>query len=241
MKEILAGQNFFHFSSTNKMSAWPHKINTIIFDNDGTFLDSLNIYIDATEQVIGQPIRDTFYKKVNGMNAYNVAKNSIAEFHMNMTPEQFLEKRDKIVVELLGDVNPFPGAPELAKEFKRRGYKIGLATSSNNFFTDLKFSKLPELKSLFDVIITCDDVKEAKPDPEIFLQCAKKLGAKPENCLVFEDAMNGIVAANRAGMASAFFANGNMNYKDDFEKIGGIPNTVFQRYDEFDRSAFTWE
>ena len=87
--------------------------------------------------------------------------------------------------------------------------------------------------------MTSNDVKKAKPDPEIFLKCAEKLGNfDPSNILVFEDAMNGIKAANEAGMASAFFANGKNDYDKIFDKFGCNPSYVFQSYNAFDMSKF---
>ena len=224
------------------MTCWSHPIKAIIFDNDGTFLDTIPLYVSATRESMGVDMTDEFYKSVNGMDAKTVCAKAIEYFDLNTTPEMLLEKRNKIMIKLLPDSKPFPGSVELIRQFKEAGKKVGLATSTDAEYTQLKFSKQHELRQLFDAVVTRDDVVKAKPDPEIFLNCAQKLGDfKPENILVFEDAINGIIAANRAGMATAYFANGNTNYEEDFQKYGGNPSYVFQKYSEFDKSQFVWE
>lgn len=223
------------------MSCWPHPIKAIIFDNDGTFSDTLDIYIEAINRVIGTPMSQEFIDRVNGMDATTVAKKSIEEYKLNIEVDDFNTQRDSYLMDLLKRCKPFPGVVELAKKLKQKGYKIGLATSDNLERTKAKFENKQDILPIFDVIMTCDNVKNAKPDPEIFIECAKKLGiSDPCNVLVFEDAINGIIAANRAGMASAFFANGKKNVEENFSKFKCNPSYIFQKYDEFDMSKFNW-
>lgn len=222
------------------MTCWKHPIKSIIFDNDGTFLDTIGFYIKASNILLGQPMSQDFYNSINGMDAKSVSQKIVTEYKLDMTAAEFLSKRDVIVNKLLLDSKPFPGVVDLIKKFKNNGYKIGLATSADCEKTKIKFSHQPEILNLFDVVMTSNDVKKAKPDPEIFLKCAQKLGNfDPSNILVFEDAMNGIKAANDAGMASAFFANGN-NDVNIFERFNCKPSYVFQSYNDFDMSKFIW-
>lgn len=223
------------------MNCWQHPIKAIIFDNDGTFLDTNGAYIEAINLVIGQPMSQEFFNSINGTGAKAASEKIVAEFKLNMTPNEFLTKRDAIVSKLLIDSKPFPGVVELARKFKKMGYKIGLATSADEDKTKIKFSNQPDVLSIFDVVLTSKDVNKLKPNPEIFLKCAEKLGNfDPSNVLVFEDAINGIKAANNAGMASAYFANGNNDYNKIFDKSGCSPSYVFQNYNDFDMSKFIW-
>ncbi|KAK8871366.1 Pseudouridine-5'-phosphatase [Tritrichomonas musculus] len=220
---------------------WPHPIKAILFDNDGTFLDTMGVFIEAMNNAIGQPMTQEFINRVNGMETNKVSKEAILEYRLNLSLDEFNQKRDFLLCDLLLDCKPFSGVVELAKNFKNNGYKIGLATSDTYQKTKIKFSKKPDVWPVFDVVMTRDDVKQAKPDPEIFLKCAKRLGINdPANVLVFEDAVNGIKAANSAGMASAFFANGNSDCEKYFEKYGGSPSYIFQKYEDFDMSKFIW-
>lgn len=223
------------------MACWPHPIKAIIFDNDGTFLDTIGIYVEAINKVIGKPMSQDFINRVNGMDANSVAKKAIEEYQLNITIEEFNSRRDIFLSDLLIDSQPFPGVVELAKRFKKKGYKIGLATSDDSSRTKIKFTNKPDILPIFDVIMTCDDVKQAKPNPEIFIECSKKLGiSDPSNVIVFEDAINGIKAANGAGMASAFFANEKSDCEEIFDKFECHPSYIFQKYDEFQESKFIW-
>lgn len=220
---------------------WPYPIKAILFDNDGTFLDTMGAFILAMNNAIGQPMTQEFINRVNGMETNKVSTEAINEYKLNLSLDEFNKKRDILLCDLLLECKPFTGVVELAKNFKNNGHKIGLATSDTYQRTKLKFTNKPDILPVFDVIITRDDVKQAKPDPEIFLKCAKKLGViNPQNVLVFEDAVNGIKAANSARMASAFFANGNSEIEKYFEEYGGEPSYIFQKYEDFDMSKFIW-
>ncbi|MFH1510098.1 MAG: HAD family phosphatase, partial [Candidatus Woesearchaeota archaeon] len=89
------------------------------------------------------------------------------------------------------------GARQLIKKLKKNGYKIGLGTSSNKYKVKFVLSKLGMSKT-FDTVVTSNDIRKGKPDPEIYLLTAKKL--KASECIVFEDAPLGVEAAKRAGM-----------------------------------------
>ena len=77
---------------------------------------------------------------------------------------------------------------------------MALATGASREKLEFILKKF-QIKQFFDAIITADDVENGKPDPEVFLKAAQKLGVDPENCIVMEDASNGAEAAKAAGMA----------------------------------------
>jgi beta-phosphoglucomutase len=91
----------------------------------------------------------------------------------------------------------FPGVKQLIRDLKSNGIKVGLASSSKNAKTVIK---LLHIQNEFDAIVDGTMIEHSKPHPEIFLLTAKKLGVKPEECLVFEDAEAGVAAALAAGM-----------------------------------------
>ena len=95
------------------------------------------------------------------------------------------------------------GFCELVDYLKRGGYKIALATSSDRQRAAKLFAKNNlNLNEIFDGTVFCDDVKVSKPDPEIFLKAAQKLGMAPCECIVLEDSLNGLLAARLGGFAS---------------------------------------
>lgn len=103
-------------------------------------------------------------------------------------------------VKLLEKINPgdcYPGAVNFIKALRQKGIKTALCSSSKNGMMVLEALGL---KNLFDTVITGHDIKKSKPDPEIFLLAASKLGMPPADCLVFEDAASGVEAALAAKM-----------------------------------------
>jgi HAD superfamily hydrolase (TIGR01509 family) len=98
-----------------------------------------------------------------------------------------------------GQVKPVSGALELIRELRSKGLKMAIGTSSQRELAHLFLSELG-LKKMFKVIVTLDDVKNGKPDPEIFLLAAEKLQVAPEECVVIEDGRSGMQAAKAAEM-----------------------------------------
>jgi beta-phosphoglucomutase len=89
------------------------------------------------------------------------------------------------------------GVKPLISKMRAMGLKIGLASSSKNAKMVLDLLHIP---ALFDVVVDGNMVTHSKPDPEIFLLAATRLGVSPSDCLVFEDAEAGVEAALKAGM-----------------------------------------
>ena len=92
-----------------------------------------------------------------------------------------------------------PGAAELLKKLREEGKKIALVTSSDRTKMEFLFGRHPELREAFDVIITGDMVSHGKPDPEGYLKAAELLGLRAEECVVFEDSLQGLGAGRAAG------------------------------------------
>lgn len=98
-------------------------------------------------------------------------------------------------------VDPIPGSLELIEELREAGFKLAVASSSIRAFIDTVLGTL-DIRNRFDAIVSIEDVERGKPDPEIFLLAARRMGVKPIECFVIEDAISGIKAAKRAGMRS---------------------------------------
>lgn len=91
-----------------------------------------------------------------------------------------------------------PGAPEFVSSLRSEGVRTAIVTSSNNRKMEAVFARCPELRGLFDAVVTSESVSKSKPDPECYLLGAKLLGAG--SAWVFEDSISGL----RAGAASGF-------------------------------------
>lgn len=92
------------------------------------------------------------------------------------------------------------GAKEYVMLLRKHGVKTAIVTSSNNQKMENAYREHPELKELFDLILTADMFTHSKPNPDCFLTAASKLGCTPEECIVFEDSLHGLQAGRSAGM-----------------------------------------
>jgi HAD superfamily hydrolase (TIGR01509 family) len=100
----------------------------------------------------------------------------------------------------------YPWSTALLREARRAGYPVGIATMSHRKHAVLVLERL-ELTAEIDALVTREDVRHAKPSPEIYLLIAQRLGAEPRDCFVLEDSVPGIRAANAAGMCCVAITN----------------------------------
>ncbi len=96
-------------------------------------------------------------------------------------------------------VAPVPGFVEFVQELKAHSVRTAVGTSAPRINLDFVLDRIP-LRPYFDVLIDSSDVIRGKPDPEIYLKAAGRLGCPPEFCLVFEDSFAGIQSGRNAGM-----------------------------------------
>ncbi|CAG8468403.1 46349_t:CDS:2 [Gigaspora margarita] len=134
----------------------------------------------------------------------------INETGIDMTVEEYSKERDKGLLERFPTIKLMPGVMRLVKHLKAHNIPIAVATSSLRNSFEIKSTNLREFFSMFDGIVCGNDpeVKCGKPAPDIFLVASKEIGSPPvEQCLVFEDAINGIKAAKNAGMNVVWVAH----------------------------------
>uniref|UniRef100_UPI0026033828 HAD family hydrolase n=1 Tax=uncultured Anaerovibrio sp. TaxID=361586 RepID=UPI0026033828 len=110
-------------------------------------------------------------------------------------------------------ITTMPGVRELLERLKAAGYVIGLGSSSTMEMIQLVLGRFG-LRDYFRVLVSGDELPRSKPDPLIFLTVAEKLGVKPENCTVIEDAYAGVTAAKAAGMRCIGYYNPNSGPQD---------------------------
>lgn len=193
----------------------------VIFDWDGTLADTLPVVVSVFQKVlrdIGCQVSDEFLVKRIGIGARNMFKDALRSngiLFNETTIDELMEKKTKIQIKILDQIQLFAGATELL-ELLRPKLKLALATMSNRNIID-RMLKIKGLTGYFDYIITADEVSKPKPDPEVFLTCASKIGCPPEKCLVIEDSIFGIVAAKKANMSCIAIPSGAYS-KDDLKK-----------------------
>jgi len=181
-----------------------------IFDMDGLLLDTEDIYEGAVRDVLkmyGKPYPKEVRMKILGTTEQTTAKIAVDSLNLPITVTKFRELFRGLLRKRLGDLSMLRGAERLIRHLHEEKVPFALATSSSKEMAELKMTNHAELFSLFHHHVygsTDPDVIEGKPAPDIFIVAGKRFPdrPKPENCLVFEDAPNGVRAATLAGMQS---------------------------------------
>jgi beta-phosphoglucomutase len=181
-------------------------IKACIFDLDGVIVDTAHYHYMAWRRLANElgfdlSIADNEkLKGVSRMHSLEIILNLGGVSLSDHDKEVLANKKNSWFVDYLERMAPdeiFPGVKPLLNELRRRGIKVALASSSKNAKTVIQ---LLHIQNEFDVIVDGTMTVNSKPDPEIFLLAAKKLGLDPKDCLVFEDAEAGVEAALAAGM-----------------------------------------
>ncbi|NQU17594.1 MAG: beta-phosphoglucomutase family hydrolase [Candidatus Saganbacteria bacterium] len=174
-----------------------------IFDLDGVIVNTVPVHFKAWKKMFeeyGHPFNfDDYLAKVDGIPRIPGAKAILTE----LSEEKIIEasnKKQTYFREFLDSepIEIFESSVKLIKEMKQKGVKLAAASSSKNATFILE--KI-ELMSYFDANVSGGDLKKGKPDPEIFLSAAQKMGCDPSECIVFEDAKLGVEAAVRGSFA----------------------------------------
>ena len=183
------------------MNVYPHEIKAVCFDNDGTIIDTLELYFTIMEEMVNDKFTTEFKLSLNGMSDMDVAKKMVEIYKLPYSWEEYLKKREPLLNSKLPDCPYVKGIQEIIRKVHELGIPMAVATSSQRSGFDLKIQKKKDIFDLFNYIVCGDEVKKAKPDPDIYITAARHLGDfKPEEVLVLEDAPNGALAAERAGM-----------------------------------------
>ncbi|XP_017782544.1 PREDICTED: pseudouridine-5'-phosphatase-like [Nicrophorus vespilloides] len=180
----------------------------VIFDMDGLLLDSEKGYdkiISSIASKYGKEYTHEVHMKILGTPEQETVRLAVELMELPITKEEFFQQYKVKIQEELKHPPLFAGAERLLKHLHKHKVPFALATSSSNEATELKTSHYKELFGLFlhKVMGSSDpEVKKGKPHPDIYLVCASRFPDKPSpsNCLVFEDAPNGVKGALAAGM-----------------------------------------
>jgi len=179
------------------------KINTVLFDFDGTIMDTNNVILQSWQHTFRtvegkerpeQEIIETF-----GEPLYVTMEKVLPQIPVEEGVNIYRSYHYDNFADL---IEVFPGILELLEKLKAKGYKTGIVTSRLRHTTESGLKKY-DVVQYFDAIVTCDDTDKHKPDPEPVNIALERLGSKPEEALMVGDSMFDILCAKNAGVKAA--------------------------------------
>ena len=176
-----------------------------IFDMDGTLIDNNVYHFKAYQQLFAshglpQLSQQTFNEYLSGVpGLMGLHKILDGQFNDEQLKDMFEEKNDNYKTIYAPFIKPITGLERFLAELKQAGVSMAVATSASHGNVDFVFGHL-NIRQYFDAIVDNTGLTHGKPDPEIFLKAAAALNMQPADCVVFEDSISGVKAANSAGM-----------------------------------------
>lgn len=194
-------------------------LKAVLFDMDGVIVDTEPIHKKAYFKMFesfGADVDEELYSTFAGASTRKVCNTVIDRFGLKDPVEKLEEVKRTLFKEYFYNDSEFdmvPGVSELIAHYYGNNIKMVLATSASHATIDMVFERF-DLKPFFNDVISGTDLKESKPNPEIFLKAAKLSGESAEQCMVIEDSTNGITAAHRAGIFCAGYNGGKTKLQD---------------------------
>lgn len=184
-----------------------------IFDCDGTLADSMLVHHRAWQAaLVAHGASFSFdwelFTSRAGMTLANTVRELNAQFGLSLDPERVAASQRAEYERFLPDVQPIIEVVELARRVARTR-PVSVASGGERRIVE-RTLELLGLRRTFAVVVTAEDVSHGKPAPDMFLLAAERMGVNPEDCVVFEDAVLGLEAARRAGMASVLVRSPNV-------------------------------
>jgi trehalose 6-phosphate phosphatase len=225
------------------------ELKSAIFDMDGVITDTARIHFKAWKQIFDKYLEedaekrhinfepfslDDYIEYVDGMSRIDGIKHFLQSRHMisstklpSATEQKIIDQiasdKNKVFLDLIQKegVSAFEGTISLIKEFKKNNIKTGAISSSNNC---KKILTLANVINLFETIVDGNVLRElhlrGKPEPDIFLEAAKRLNTQPREAIMFEDALAGVIAGKRGGFTLVVGIDRRKKWSNQFKQEG---------------------
>ncbi|MGK9477202.1 HAD family hydrolase [Melioribacter sp. OK-6-Me] len=177
------------------------KAKALLFDCDGTLVDSMPLHLKAWEYAInlfGYEFDYNFFFSKRGMPSEEIIKLYNNYFGTDIDPEKIVNVKNEFFKRYADSIKPIAPVASIVYEYYN---KLPMAVVSGGSKENVMQSlAVTGLDKYFDLIVTADDNLKHKPAPDMFLYAAEKLKTEPEYCVVYEDGDFGVEAAKKAGM-----------------------------------------
>ncbi len=177
------------------------KAKGLVFDLDGTLIDSMPLHYEAWHEVCatkGVDFTEEMFYSLAGVHSERIFEIINEKYGTDFDPVQYGLIKEEVYMKKLQFLKPVEPVLELVKKYHGRlPMSIGTGSPGKHSWEAVKALGLDKY---FDILVSKDDVSKGKPDPETFLKCAKLMGIEPKYCQVLEDGEPGLQAAHSAGM-----------------------------------------
>ena len=213
-------------------------LKAIIFDMDGVLIDSEPVHLEANKRLmekLGLKFDKDYYMQFIGSTTEYMWDKMKKDYGIVLSPDELMTISDDFVKEINGD-NGYPvmeGASELIHKLHEAGLKLAVASSSGMKRIISSVKKL-NVSEEINCVVSGQDLRKPKPEPDIFLKTAEELGVLPEECIVIEDSLNGMKAAKNAGMICVMYENQSLGVQDSsyadyiLQSFNGIDDSFFK-------------
>ncbi len=194
-------------------------LKAVIFDMDGTLVDTEPVYFLAAGDVfeeLGFTLTPEEYAQFTGTSLASMWSFLRQKFQITLDLDLMIDETKKGYLKKIREEKgllPMPGVVPLIQSLKEKGLPLAVGTSTNRDLMQVTLD-LFGLSQYFPVKVSADDVGRGKPSPDIFLRAAELAGVTPQDCLVFEDSFHGSLAAKRAEMKCVGYTQNGKNPQD---------------------------
>lgn len=212
--------------------SYPYK--GVLFDLDGTIVDSMWIWEDIDRQILkqyGQDLPSDFQKKIEGMSFTETMTYMVERFNLPMTAHELRVVVQEMAYDYYRHKIPMKaGAMAFIKHIHALGIPMGIGTSNDRHLLEAVLEQ-HELHKYFASIRTSCEVAQGKPSPDIYLLVADELAVSSADCVVFEDTHAGVLAAKRAGMnCIAIYDDLSAEFTEEIKKDANLYIDSFEEY-----------